>query len=144
MLNELLKKCFDEEQTAGKSAENIKTAVLSRIKEDKTMKHFKIKPLLIAAAITATGVLSAVAANAATDGAVWDGIVETFTFFVNGTEVTATVTEYTEGGSEEKLRRIEFQLPEDADNIAVVYDKGEVGEYGYVFYPASAGNSTAP
>ena len=138
MLNELLKKCFAEEQAEDKSAENIKTAVLSRIKEDKTMKHFKIKPLLIAAAITATGVLSAVAANAATDGAVWDGIVETFTFFVNGTEVTATVTEYTEGNSEQKLQRIEFQLPEDAENIAVVYNAGEVSGYGYALYPAKS------
>ncbi len=138
MLEEMLKKCFDEEKTAGKSAENIKAAVLSRIEEDKTMKHFKIKPLLIAAAITATGVLSAVAANAATDGAVWDGIVETFTFFVNGTEVTATVTEYTEGDSEQKLQRIEFRLPEDAENIAVVYGAGEVSGYGYALYPAKS------
>lgn len=87
MLEELLKKCFDEEQEADRSAEEIKTAVLSRIEEDKNMKHFSIKPFIIAAAIAATGVVSVVTANAATDGAVVDGIAKTFSFLVGGIEV---------------------------------------------------------
>ncbi len=86
MLEELLKKCFDEETTADKSAENIKTAVLSRIEEEKPMKHFTIKPLLIAAAITATGAVTLATANAATDGAVVDKMVRTFTLILNGGE----------------------------------------------------------
>ncbi len=97
MLEELLKKCFDEETTTDKSAENIKTAVLSRIEEEKPMKHFTIKPLIIAAAITATGALSLVTANAATDGAVMEGITKTFSFILNGEEMEGTVTEYTVG-----------------------------------------------
>lgn len=113
MLEELLKKCCDEETVSDKSAENIKTAVLSRIEEEKPMKHFKIKPLIIAAVITATGALSLVTANAATDGAVVEGIKKTFGFTVNGKEVEGTVTEYTtEDGV--TAERYEFDLPEDA------------------------------
>lgn len=54
MLEELLKKCFEEETLTDKSTENIKTAVMSRIEEEKPMKHFKIKPLIIAAAAVVT------------------------------------------------------------------------------------------
>lgn len=114
MLEELLKKCFDEEKTADKSAENIKTAVLSRIEEEKPMKRFNIKPLLIAAAITATGAVSIVTANAATDGAVMDGLAKTFSFILNGEEVQGTITEYAVG-DDGKASQIEFDLPDDAD-----------------------------
>lgn len=72
------------------------------------MKHFKIKPLIIAAVITAIGSLSLVTANAATDGA----IIKTIRLVVNGQEVEGTVTEYSYDG--ETLERIEFDLPEDA------------------------------
>lgn len=113
MLEELLKKCFDEEKIAEKSTENIKTAVLLRIKEEKPMKHFTIKPLIIAAAITATGALSLVTANAATDGAVVDNIVKTINFIVNGKEVEGTVTEYTTDDGV-NTNQIEFELPDDA------------------------------
>ncbi|MDE6031664.1 MAG: hypothetical protein K2G32_08600 [Oscillospiraceae bacterium] len=119
MLEELLKKCYDEEQAADKSAENIKTAVLSRIEADKTVKHFSVKPLIIAAAIAATGAISVVTANAATDGALMDNIVEAFGFFVNGTEVTGIVMEYTTADGQ-KDTRVEFELPEDADNASIV------------------------
>lgn len=112
MLEELLKKCFDEETITEKSTENIKTAVLSRIEEEKPMKHFTIKPLLIAAVITATGALSLVTANAATDGAVADSIVKTINFIVNGKNIEGTVTEYTTDGV--NATQIEFELPEDA------------------------------
>lgn len=119
MLEELLKKCYDEEQTAEKSTENIKTAVLSRIEEDKQMKHFSIKPLIIAAAIAAAGAVSVVTANAATDGAVIDNIVRTFNLWVGETEVTGRVTEYTaEDGN--TYERIEFELPEDADTAYII------------------------
>lgn len=113
MLEELLKKCFDEEMSADKSVENIKTAVLSRIEEEKPMKHFTIKPLLIAAAITATGAVTLATANAATDGAVVDKMVRTFTLILNGEEV-----------------RVEVELPEGAvgDNMAIFIDEdGEAG-----------------
>ncbi len=129
MLEELLKKCYDEETIADKSAENIKTAVLSRIEEEKPMKHFTIKPLLIAAAITATGAVTLASANAATDGAVMDGITKTFSFILNGEEITGTITEY-ETGDDGEAKRIEVELPDDAvgDNMAIVLegDDGEV------------------
>lgn len=140
MLEELLKKCFDEEPTADKSAGNIKTAVLSRIEEDKPMKHFNIKPLLIAAAVAVTGAASLVTANAATDGAVMDGIAKTFSFIVNGQEVQGTITEY-EVGDGGKAERIEFDLPEDAVpegyGIVIEADGGEgfkiIGEDGVIY-----------
>ena len=123
MLEELLKKCFDEETITEKSTENIKTAVLSRIEEEKPMKHFTIKPLLIAAVITATGALSLVTANAATDGAVVDGIVKTINFIVNGKEVEGTMTEYTTDDGV-NATQIEFELPEDAasENFGIVVE----------------------
>lgn len=131
MLEELLKKCFDEETSADKSAENIKTAVLSRIEEEKPMKHFTIKPLLIAAVITATGAVTLATANAATDGAVMDQITKTFSFIWNGEEITGTITEYNVGGDGE-AKRIEVELPEGVigDNMAIYI--GEDGEAGII------------
>lgn len=129
MLEELLKKCFDEEMSADKSVENIKTVVLSRIEEEKPMKHFTIKPLLIAAAITATGAVTLATANAATDGAVVDKMVRTFTLILNGEEVEGTITEYSVGDDGE-AKRVEVELPEGAvgDNMAIFIDEdGEAG-----------------
>ena len=141
MLEELLKKCFDEEQASDKSAEDIKTAVLSRIEEDKNMKHFSIKPLIIAAAIAATGAVSVVTANAATDGAVIDGIARTFSFWVNGKEVTGKITEYT-GEDGNQYDRVWLELPESAevgpvvdayfDAAAVEIGADELGDIGYI------------
>ncbi len=131
MLEELLKKCFDEETTADKSSENIKTAVLSRIEEEKPMKHFTIKPLLIAAAITATGAVTLATANAATDGAVVDKMVRTFTLILNGEEVEGTITEYSVG-DDGAAKRVEVDLPKGAvdDNMAIYI--GEDGDAGII------------
>lgn len=83
------------------------------------MKHFSIKPFVIAAAIAATGAVSVVTANAATDGAVIDNIVRTFNLWVGETEVTGRVTEYTaEDGN--TYERIEFELPENADTAYII------------------------
>ncbi len=61
----------NEERLPDKRVDKIKASVLSRIEEDKPMKkHFTIKPLLIAAAITATGAISALSAGAVTTPAV--------------------------------------------------------------------------
>lgn len=58
----------NEERLSDKRADKIKASVLSRIEEDKPMKkHFRIKPLLIAAIISAVAVGSAVITSAATD-----------------------------------------------------------------------------
>lgn len=130
MLEELLKKCFDEETDAEKSAENIKTAVLSRIEEEKTMKHFTIKPLLIAAAATATAAVSVVTANAATDGAVVDGIAKTFSFILNGEKVEGTITEYVTG-DDGKAERINIELPDEAvnDNTQMIVVEEDDGKF---------------
>lgn len=129
MLEELLKKCFEEETDADRSAENIKTAVLSRIEEEKPMKHFTIKPLLIAAAITATAAASMVTANAATDGAVMDEITKTFSFILNGEKVEGTITEYVTG-DDGQAERIDVELPDGImdDNVAIwIAEDGEAG-----------------
>lgn len=73
MLEKLLEKFFAEDHgTAADSsdrAEIIKADVLSRIEREKPMKNFRIKPLIIAAAITAVGAASiAITVNASTDG----------------------------------------------------------------------------
>lgn len=61
----------NEERLPDKRVDKIKASVLSRIEEDKPMKkHFTIKPLLIAAAITATSAISAISAGAVTTPAV--------------------------------------------------------------------------
>jgi len=127
MLEELLKKCYDEEMLADKSAENIKTAVLSRIEEEKPMKHFTIKPLLIAAAITATGALSLVTANAATGGAVMDGIAKTFSVFINGEKVEGAIKEYSVGDGG-KVTEVELDVPDDTavDGVTVVVESDDV------------------
>lgn len=78
MLEKILEKCYTEETMPNPNADDIKTAVLSRIEEDKPLKHFKIKPFLIAAAITATGAASLVTANAATDNAITNYLMRTF------------------------------------------------------------------
>lgn len=125
MLEEMLKKCFDEEAATDESTEKIKTAVLSRIEEEKPMKRFTIKPLIIAAAITATGALSLVTANAATDGAVMDGIKKTFSLIMNGEEMEGTITEYTVG-DDGKVAEINVDLPDgSAPNGIIITIEGD-------------------
>lgn len=69
MLENLLKKCYDEESPTNGDSESVKTAVLSRIEKENTrMKRFRIKPLIIAAAVSVTAAASIVTANAATGG----------------------------------------------------------------------------
>lgn len=77
MLEKLLEKFFAEDHgTAADSndnAENIKADVLSRIEREKPMKHFRMKPLIIAAAITAIGAASiAITVNASIDSEAMD------------------------------------------------------------------------
>lgn len=66
MLEELLKKCYDEETTSEKSAEEIKTAVLSRIEEGKPMKRkINKKAILIPAIAAAVACVTTVGVSAA-------------------------------------------------------------------------------
>lgn len=131
MLEKMLEKCFDEESAADNRADNVKTAVLSRIKveEDKPMKkHFRIKPLLIAAAITATGAASLITANAATDGAISDYFANTFSFIVGGKEYSGTVTTYKDVDG--NVTNVDVDVPDgvDADAVGVVITREGDGD----------------
>lgn len=88
MLENMLKKCYDEELQTSYDSESVKTAVLSRIERENHVKHFKIKPLVVVAAITVTAAASLVTANAATGGGVVDGIAR----FVSREPVMAEVS----------------------------------------------------
>lgn len=120
MLEKILEKCFDEETAQDQNSDNIKTKVLSRIdidnienKEGKPMKHFRIKPLIIAAAITATGVATLVTANAATDNSIGKYLAKTFSFTVGDKEYTGTVTTYE--NVDGTITEINVDIPDDAD-----------------------------
>lgn len=75
----------------------ISDSVRKRIEAEKgngiTMtKKTKIRPLIIAAAITATAAVSIISVNAATDGAITDAVADTVTkvkCFINGEETDA-------------------------------------------------------
>ena len=116
----------------------IKSSVLSQVnqsEEDIPMKqHFSVKPLLIAAAVSATAVASIATANAATDGAVMDGISKTFTFMLNGREVEGEITSYTIGSGDE-VKSIEITVPDadliDGDEFAIMIgEDGKITQIG--------------
>lgn len=70
MLEQMLKAIFESDKKAasGSGSEQIKANVLSRIESEKPMKHIRIKPLIIAAAVSVVGIMSAVlTANASTN-----------------------------------------------------------------------------
>lgn len=62
MLEQMLKKLFESDQKAasGSGSEHIKAGVLSRIEMERSMKRFRIKPLIIAAVVAAAGLMSVV------------------------------------------------------------------------------------
>ena len=120
----------NEEKLSEERVQKIKASVLSRIEEEKPMKHFSIKPFIIAAAITATGALSLITANAATDGAVMDGIAKTFSFTLNGEQVEGMITEY-EAGDDGNVTEIELELPEGAEGITIAADGDDPEKYEF-------------
>lgn len=65
MLEYLLKKCHDEELLTSADCEDVKTAVLSKVEKENNMKHFKIKPLIIAAVAVVAAAVSIITVNAA-------------------------------------------------------------------------------
>lgn len=114
-------KMHDVENISEERLAAIKSSVLSRVNQSEEelpmKKHFSIKPLLIAAAVSATAVASLATANAATDGAVMDGISKTFTFMLNGNEVDGEFITYatSDGNNVEELI---LAIPDDAaDNM---------------------------
>lgn len=122
-------KMHDAENISEERISAVKSSVLSQVnqsEEDIPMKkHFSVKPLLIAAAVSATAVASVATANAATDGAIMDGISKTFTFMLNGREVTGEITSYTTDGDAEI--KFEIDIPDgdlvNGDEFAITIDE---------------------
>lgn len=104
-----------EEELSPKRIADIKSAVMKRVSqesEDKTMKkHNFFRPLLIAAAAVSVSAVSLVTANAATNGAVVDGITKMFTVIVNGEKYTveAKYSKYDEGDMH--IEQYEMEVP---------------------------------
>ncbi len=131
MLEKILEKCFEEEAAQDQFSDNIKSAVLSRIdidniktEEDISMKkHFRIKPFLIAAAITVTGAATLVTANAATDNAIGNYLAKTFSFKLGDKEYTGTITSFEDVDG--NVTEVELDIP-DGDGIAITqYGDGD-------------------
>lgn len=113
MLEDLLKKCHNEEFPTNENSENIKTTVLSRIEKENHMKRFRIKPLIIAAA-AAFSVVSLLAVNAAMQGAL-------VKFIMGGEEIEGEYNDYVD---RKGFRNISFEtvLPSHVKNFAIIYD----------------------
>ena len=116
----LAERLKNEDELPEKRVEDIKAAVLSRIKEEKPMKHFSVKPLIIAVAATVGTAASLVTANAATGGAISDGIHKTVRFLFNGNQIEAEYTSYTDPEGNE-FATYEFDIPEGEENNAGFY-----------------------
>lgn len=110
----------NEDELLEKRVEDIKAAVLSRIKEEKPMKHFSVKPLIIAVAATVGTAASLVTANAATGGVISDSIHKTISFLFNGKQIEAEYTSYTDPEGNE-FATYEFDIPEGEENNAGFY-----------------------
>lgn len=116
----------DIEALSDKRRADIKAAVMKRVSqesEDKNMKkHNFFRPLLIAAAAVSVSAVSLVTANAATNGAVVDGITKMFTIIVNGEEYTveAKYSEYDEGDMH--IEQYEMEVPgSNGDDMTIGY-----------------------
>ncbi|MDE7194901.1 MAG: hypothetical protein K2O14_13190 [Oscillospiraceae bacterium] len=124
----------DIEELSSKRKADIKAAVMKRVSqesEDKNMKkHNFFRPLLIAAAAVSVSAVSLVTANAATNGAVVDGITKMFTIIVNGEEYTveAKYSEYDEGDMH--IEQYEMEVP-----------SSDGGVIGYSFISATDGEA---
>lgn len=129
MLENALKKCYDEEFPTAGDSESVKTAVLSRIEKENHMKHFKMKPFVIAAVVTAVGALGTVAANAATDGALVDTVTKTVKLMFNGNEVEGELKTYTTNDGT-TVDVVTFSTPDDGKNC----DGGNEVTYLYFGY----------
>lgn len=120
----------DIEELSSKRKADIKAAVMKRVSqesEDKTMKKHNIfRPLLIAAAAVSVSAVSLVTANAATNGAVVDGITKMFTVMVNGEKYTveAKYSEFDEGDMH--IEQYQMEIPGT---------DGDVMSYSFVYAP---------
>ncbi len=114
---------LDETEMSAVRVDKIKSRVLNEIKEDKPMKHFSIKPLLIAAAISVGTAASLITANAATDGAITDGIKKTVTFLFGDKEIEAEYSSYSDESAD--YEEYTFDVPDDGSEFGVRMDNDE-------------------
>lgn len=120
------KHCKLNEDISEERRASVKSSVLSRMNQEELpmKKHFSIKPLLIAAAVSATAVASLATANAATDGAVMDGITKTVKLMFNGQEVEGELKTYTTDDGT-NVEEFTISIPDD-DKL--------VGEDGEIYF----------
>ena len=105
-----------------------------QITMEKTTKR-RIKPFIIAAAISASAMISMISVNAATDGAVTktlDKTAKKITCYINGEEVDATVTNVSETDNEVIYQFDNNNSDGESDTGLACYiyyeDEGEVVE----------------
>ncbi len=116
----MFEKYYDKYEPSGaerlpkQRVKQIKSEVLKLAKRDAGAKHYRLKPVLIAAAIAGTAAASLVTVNAATDGAL-------IKFVLGGEELCGYYNSYVD---DEGYRRISFsaEMPIDADNYAIITD----------------------
>ncbi len=116
----MFEKYYDKyEQSSAKRlpkrrVKQIKAEVLKLAKHDAGAKRYRLKPILIAAAIAGTCAASLVTVNAATDGAL-------IKFVLGGEELCGYYNSYVD---DEGYRHISFsaEMPIDADNYAIITD----------------------
>ncbi len=116
----MFEKYYDKYEPSGaerlpkQRVKQIKSEVLKLAKRDAGAKRYRLKPVLIAAAIAGTAAASLVTVNAATDGAL-------IKFVMGGEELCGYYNSYVD---DEGYRRISFsaEMPIDADNYAIITD----------------------
>ena len=116
----MFEKYYDKYEPSGaerlpkQRVKQIKAKVLKLAKRDAGAKHYRLKPVLIAAAIAGTAAASLVTVNAATDGAL-------IKFVLGGEELCGYYNSYVDS---EGYRHIKFsaEMPIDADNYAIITD----------------------
>lgn len=119
MFDDFLKKSpMDEEiKPSKKRVKNNISAVKTLVEKEEspmTRRKFRLKPLIIAAAIMLASAVTLFTANAATKGAI-------FNFFLGGNKVEGNIDDYVDSKG---YRHISFEatLPIYATNFAVIYD----------------------
>lgn len=123
----------DIEELSSERGADIKAAVMKRVlqeSEDKSMKkHNFFRPLLIAAAAVSVSAVSLVTANAATNGAVVDGITRMFTVIVNGEKISVEA-DYSEYDVDDMhIEQYQIEVPGsngDETGISFVFAADEV------------------
>lgn len=131
-----------EEKSDAAQTERIKAAVMERIapsnannadnaeSEEKNMKHKIIRPLVIAAALTAVGAGSFVSANAANNGIV----ANVFTIFDSNEEENSDEWREVNEAGTESGSVVYYNLPDDKANSSDIKTETIQDEWSVVYY----------